>query len=147
LHQHGVRLAIDDFGTGYSSLGYLRNLPVDEVKVDKSFVKGMGDAATASPKDAAIVRSVTAMAHELSLEVVAEGVEHQHLWDTVVGLGCDVMQGYFISRPLLPADLERWIGEAPAQPSPRLPSKGTDAAMPALLHPGTCLVDFLNRLE
>jgi EAL domain-containing protein (putative c-di-GMP-specific phosphodiesterase class I) len=115
LHRLGVRLAIDDFGTGYSSLGYLRDLPVDEVKVDKSFVRGMSMdvASEESTRDAAIVRSVIAMAHELALDVVTEGVEHQHIWDTVSDLGCDVIQGYFVSRPLPASELERWLREAP----------------------------------
>lgn len=122
LHDLGLRLAIDDFGTGYSSLGYLRDLPVDEVKVDKSFVRGMGPTteAQASTKDAAIVRSVIAMAHELALDVVTEGVEHQHIWDTVADFGCDIIQGYYISRPLPPAELERWLRDAPPMAARRL---------------------------
>jgi diguanylate cyclase (GGDEF)-like protein len=111
LHDLGVRLSIDDFGTGYSSLGYLRDLPVDEVKVDKSFVRGMTARAEASAKDAAIVRSVIAMAHELSLEVVAEGVENRQLWDLLADMDCDIIQGYFVSRPLTARDLERWLDQ------------------------------------
>jgi EAL domain-containing protein (putative c-di-GMP-specific phosphodiesterase class I) len=102
----GVRTAIDDFGTGYSSLGYLKQLPVDEVKIDKSFVFGMDE----NPKDEAIVRSVVAMAHAMGLEVVAEGVENQASWSLLCALGCDVVQGYYVSRPLPASEFTRWIG-------------------------------------
>ncbi len=120
----GVHLAIDDFGTGYSSLGYLKRLPVDEVKIDKSFVLEM----TGNAKDAALVRSIVAMAHALDLSVVAEGVETREAWDLLRVLGCDVTQGYYLSRPIPVSELERWIAErsnpegsaARQQPSPRL---------------------------
>jgi len=107
----GVRMAIDDFGTGYSSLGYLKCLPVHEVKIDKSFVLNL-DAAT-NLKDKAIVRSVIAMAQALSLRVVAEGVERRAIWDALRALGCDVAQGYYLSRPLPPRELERWLRSSP----------------------------------
>ncbi len=107
LKELGVQVAIDDFGTGYSSLGYLKHLPVDEIKIDKSFVLGMEDGG----KDAAIVRSVVAMAHALGLSVVAEGVENQRVLIMLEALHCDVVQGYYISRALLAKDLERWIGD------------------------------------
>jgi len=97
----GVHLAIDDFGTGYSSLGYLRELPVDEVKIDQSFVRGMGEHA----KDAAIVHSVVALGHALGLTVVAEGVEDRATWDLLEALGCDVAQGYYLSRPVPASDV------------------------------------------
>ncbi len=120
----GVHLAIDDFGTGYSSLGYLKRLPVDEVKIDKSFVLEM----TGNAKDAALVRSIVAMAHALNLSVVAEGVETREAWDLLRVLGCDVTQGYYLSRPIPAPELERWIDErssregsaARQRPSPRL---------------------------
>ncbi|MCP8617887.1 two-component system response regulator [Salirhabdus salicampi] len=95
----GIRLSIDDFGTGYSSLAYLKNLPVDEIKVDKSFVIDM----TKDPNDAMIVRSVISLAHNLGISVVAEGVETEEIWDMLVSLYCDSVQGYYLSRPL-PAD-------------------------------------------
>ncbi len=110
LHDLGLRLAIDDFGTGYSSLGYLKELPVDEVKIDKSFVLGMG---AGDRKDEAIVRSVVAMAHSLGLQVVAEGVETQETLARLADMGCDVAQGYYLSRPLPIEALERWLGESP----------------------------------
>jgi EAL domain-containing protein (putative c-di-GMP-specific phosphodiesterase class I) len=101
----GLHTAIDDFGTGYSSLGYLKQLPVDEVKIDKSFVFGMDE----NPKDEAIVRSVVAMAHAMGLVVVAEGVENGEAWELLRGLGCDVVQGYYVSRPLPATELARWL--------------------------------------
>jgi len=109
----GVRLAIDDFGAGYSSLGYLRRLPVDEVKIDKSFVIGVGhNNRTAELKDTAIVRAVIALAHALGLEVVAEGVETEAAWAVLAALGCDMAQGYFLSRAVPAPELERCIAEA-----------------------------------
>ncbi len=99
----GVRLAIDDFGTGYSSLAYLSALPIHEVKIDKGFVRGMEESA----KDAAIVRSVIALAHALRLQVVAEGIESRVAWDLLDALGCDVAQGYYLSRPLPAAQWTR----------------------------------------
>ena len=91
----GVRLAIDDFGTGYSSLSYLKSLPVDIIKIDRSFVMGM----SANESDATIVRSTIELAHNLDLRVVAEGVEDAETLDLLAGYGCDFAQGYFISRP------------------------------------------------
>jgi len=103
----GVRIAIDDFGTGLSSLGHLKDLPIKEVKIDRSFVQGMG----ANMKDAAIVCSVIGMAHALGLQVVAEGVEDQASYELLTGVGCDTVQGYYVSRPLPAAELERWMGD------------------------------------
>jgi diguanylate cyclase (GGDEF)-like protein len=91
----GVRLAIDDFGTGYSSLSYLKSLPIDVIKIDRSFVMGMG----ANESDAAIVRSTIDLAHNLDLEVVAEGVEDEETLTELARHGCNFAQGYFISRP------------------------------------------------
>jgi diguanylate cyclase (GGDEF)-like protein len=91
----GVRLAIDDFGTGYSSLSYLKTLPVDLIKIDRSFVMGMA----ADESDAAIVQSTVELAHNLGLEVVAEGVEDAQTLAALARFGCDFAQGYFIARP------------------------------------------------
>ena len=101
----GVRLSIDDFGTGYSSLGYLKRLPVHEVKIDKAFVLAMGS----DPKDAAIVQAVIVLAHALDLEVVAEGVEDQTTWDLLASWGCDSAQGYYMSRPLPAGEIPSWL--------------------------------------
>jgi EAL domain-containing protein (putative c-di-GMP-specific phosphodiesterase class I) len=99
LRAMGVSVAIDDFGTGYSSLALLRELPVDTLKVDRSFVGGM----MASPGDEAIVRAVVTLARDLGLTVVAEGVETSESLDAVTALGCHLAQGFLISKPV-PAD-------------------------------------------
>ncbi|HEU5474755.1 MAG TPA: EAL domain-containing protein [Actinophytocola sp.] len=113
LHTLGVVLAVDDFGTGYSSLAYLRQLPVDEVKIDKSFVLGMGSDLG----DLAVVRSIVELGHSLGLTVVAEGVEEDIARDQLAAMGCDVAQGYLISRPLSERRLEAWLSArtTPAQ--------------------------------
>ncbi|MEA2167233.1 MAG: hypothetical protein QOF76_533, partial [Solirubrobacteraceae bacterium] len=109
LNDLGVTLAIDDFGTGYSSLAYLRALPVDEIKIDRSFVMEM--AGTDSGET--IVRSIIDLAHNLGLRAVAEGVEDQGLLTRLTELGCDVAQGYYISRPLPVARFEQWMASYP----------------------------------
>jgi EAL domain-containing protein (putative c-di-GMP-specific phosphodiesterase class I) len=105
LSELGCRVSIDDFGTGYSSLAYLKKLPVDELKIDKSFVLDLpgGNAETA------IVRSIIDMAHCLSLSVVAEGVETGEIWETLAVLKCDVGQGFLFARPLPAHELEAWL--------------------------------------
>jgi diguanylate cyclase (GGDEF)-like protein len=106
LREMGVRLAIDDFGTGYSSLSYLRHLPVDQLKIDKSFVIGLtrGD-------DEVIVRSTVDLAHNLGLTVVAEGVENEAVCDRLLALGCDAAQGVFISEPRSATAMRAWIAQ------------------------------------
>ncbi|MHB8453088.1 MAG: EAL domain-containing protein [Acidiferrobacterales bacterium] len=100
----GISLSVDDFGTGYSSLSYLHKLPVDSIKIDKSFVMPM-----LSDKDSAvIVRSTIALAHDLGLKVIAEGVENEASWLHLSELGCDVAQGYYIARPMPAAEFECW---------------------------------------
>ncbi len=103
----GFTLFIDDFGTGYSSLGYLKKLPVNAVKIDKSFVIDM----LANTDSAAIVRATVVLAHDLGLKVVAEGVENQATWDRLAALGCDVAQGYHISKPLPAGQFKEWLDE------------------------------------
>jgi EAL domain-containing protein (putative c-di-GMP-specific phosphodiesterase class I) len=103
----GVRLSIDDFGTGYSSLAYLKRLPVDEIKIDRSFVVNMEKDAD----DAAIVRSIIDLGRSLGLEVVAEGVETEGAWTTLDLHGCDLAQGYFLSPPLPAEELVRWLDQ------------------------------------
>ncbi|MDP8970803.1 MAG: EAL domain-containing protein, partial [Actinomycetota bacterium] len=100
----GVRIAVDDFGTGYASLLQLRRFPVHGLKMDRGFVAGM----TSDPEDAAIVAASVGLARALGLETVAEGVETRQQLDGLRGLGCQFAQGYLWSRPLPPADLERW---------------------------------------
>jgi EAL domain-containing protein (putative c-di-GMP-specific phosphodiesterase class I) len=105
LSEMGLLLALDDFGTGYSSLARLRDLPIDKVKIDKSFVTRMDE----NPDDALIVRSVIALAKSLGLRVVAEGVEREPVWRRLTDLGCDIAQGNYLSRPLEPAPLIAWV--------------------------------------
>ena len=101
----GVDLSLDDFGTGYSSLVHLKRLPVSEIKVDRSFVQRM----TTDADDAAIVRSIVDLAHSLGLRVVAEGVETVETWRALEALGCDLAQGYLISRPMPGDEVTRWL--------------------------------------
>lgn len=108
LDRMGVTLAIDDFGTGYSSLAYLKRLPVDKLKIDKSFVMDM----EMNENDAVIVRSTIDLAHNLGLKVTAEGVETQDAWDTLGILGCDCSQGYFMGKPMPAEKLEAWLRES-----------------------------------
>lgn len=108
LSDDGVRISIDDFGTGFSSLNYLRQLPVAELKIDRSFIKGMvGDGGA----DTAIVRSTSDMAHNLGLSVVAEGVEDQWTLDALTNFGCDQAQGYFIAKPMPAEAFASWLDE------------------------------------
>jgi diguanylate cyclase (GGDEF)-like protein len=104
----GLRLSVDDFGIGHSSLAYLRDLPVDELKIDRSFVMEM----ESSNPSAVIVRSTVELAHNLGLEVTAEGVESPGAYRALKALGCDLAQGYFISRPLSADDLASWLRES-----------------------------------
>jgi diguanylate cyclase (GGDEF)-like protein/PAS domain S-box-containing protein len=109
LHDMGARLAIDDFGTGYSSLVYLQRLPIDEVKIDRSFVTNLASA----PSDAVIARSTIDLAHNLGLTVVAEGAEDVVALDMLAEYGCDSAQGYFFSRPCPAEELTTWLTESP----------------------------------
>jgi EAL domain-containing protein (putative c-di-GMP-specific phosphodiesterase class I) len=105
LSAMGIRLSIDDFGTGYSSLSYLKRLPVDEIKIDRSFVMNMVE----DEDDATIVRSTIDLGRNLGLEVVAEGVESGPIWDRLSDLGCTVAQGYYLSRPVPAAEIVPWL--------------------------------------
>ena len=120
LSELGVRLAIDDFGSGHSSLGYLKRLPIDVLKIDRSFVMNMADEAD----DAVIVRSTIDLGHNLGLAVVAEGVENEEALARLAELGCDSVQGYFLSRPQ-PTDAIEWIVHRLAK---RLPPEDLAAA-------------------
>lgn len=102
----GVQIAIDDFGNGFSFLAYLKQLPIHTIKVDRSFVLGM----TPHSQHEAIVRSVIELSHGLGLVVVAEGVEDRRTLDRLAELSCDLGQGFFMSKPVSPADLEQWLG-------------------------------------
>ncbi len=123
LRALGVRLGIDDFGTGYSSLLYLRSFPVDLLKIDRVFVDGMCNGAD----DAAIVKGTIQLAHAMDLRVVAEGVETKDQLAQLHALGCDTGQGYFWSRPLAPAEFERWWRRAAAGADLKKTSPGRTA--------------------
>jgi diguanylate cyclase (GGDEF)-like protein len=101
----GVRISIDDFGTGYSSLAQLRGLPVDELKIDRSFVLGMLD----DPQDAAIVSATVELAHKFGIDAVVEGIENRPTWDAISTLGADAAQGNFIKIPLPAEEFEVWL--------------------------------------
>src|ERR1700693_264975 len=105
LNAMGLLASVDDFGSGYASLAYLAKLPVASVKIDKSFVMNM----LVNRKDDVIVRSIIDLGHNLGLKVVAEGVDNQQTYDRLVALGCDIGQGYFISRPVPAEALEEWL--------------------------------------
>ena len=105
LRDLGVSLSIDDFGTGYSSLSYLKRLEANELKIDRSFVFAM----TSNSNDAVIVRSTIELGHNLGLRMVAEGVENAETWTMLKALGCDVIQGYHLSRPLPADEIVTWI--------------------------------------
>lgn len=110
LSEQGFKLSIDDFGTGYSSLAYLKRLPVDELKIDKSFVMSM----QTDQDDAMIVRSTIDLAHNLGLTVVAEGVENAAILESLRALACDEAQGYHIARPMPVDDFLAWVARSPA---------------------------------
>jgi diguanylate cyclase (GGDEF)-like protein len=119
LHSLGCRLAIDDYGTGYSSLAYLRRLPLNELKIDKSFVQRMARDAS----DAVIVRSTIDLAHNIGLKVVAEGVEDEATLERLRAMGCDMVQGYFLSKPLTANDAAAWMKSSPWQRSTAEPTE------------------------
>ena len=112
LRELRVQLSVDDFGTGHSSLAYLEQLPVQEVKIDRGFVSRLGTDLA----DSAIVRATVALAHELGLRVVAEGVEGHQVMDRVRTLGCDVFQGYGVARPMPADQVTVWLDERLATP-------------------------------
>jgi len=123
LRDLGVGLSIDDFGTGYSSLSYLRKLPVDEIKIDRSFVMNMPQ----SENDQQIVRSTIDLACNLGLKVVAEGVETKEIWRDLANLGCDVAQGYYLTRPIPPQELVEWLNkpiDTPFEQAPGIAAAG-----------------------
>lgn len=113
LHEMGVRLSVDDFGTGYSSLSYLRRLPVQEVKIDQSFVQGMAT----DPGDLAIVRAVVDLSRHFGFSVVAEGVESETMLTRLEEIGCEIGQGFLFSRPLPFDRLEAWFAQQ-TEPEP-----------------------------
>lgn len=105
LQALGVRLTVDDYGTGFSSLAYLKNMPVNQIKIDRSFVGNMLEDGN----DAVIVRSTIDLAHNLGMKVVAEGVSSEEIWSQLEILGCDTAQGYFIAHPMSAENFQRWL--------------------------------------
>ncbi len=101
LKAHGVGFSLDDFGTGYSSLSYLKLLPLDQLKIDQTFVRDL----LTDPNDAVIARTIVALGHSLGLKVIAEGVETAAQRDLLAGLACDAYQGYYFGRPVAAAEL------------------------------------------
>jgi EAL domain-containing protein (putative c-di-GMP-specific phosphodiesterase class I) len=114
LRAMGVQVALDDFGTGYSSLSYVKRLPVTQLKIDKAFVQ---DAAV-DAQDAAILRSVIELSHQLGLAPIAEGVEDQATQEVLAALGCHELQGYHLCRPLPAPELLPWLSAAPQDTPP-----------------------------
>lgn len=109
LHAMGVQISIDDFGTGYSSLSYLKRFPINTLKIDQSFVQGITDDA----EDAAIATAIVMLGHSLKFKVIAEGVETAEQLALLRGIGCDEIQGYYLSRPLPRAEMEAFLRNAP----------------------------------
>jgi diguanylate cyclase len=110
----GVEVSIDDFGSGHTSLGYLSELPIHELKIDRSFISDM----LVNQAHAAIVRSIVDLGHNLHLRVVGEGVETQETWDILLATGCDAAQGYLLTRPMAAEQLVQWLATAPHLGSP-----------------------------
>jgi EAL domain-containing protein (putative c-di-GMP-specific phosphodiesterase class I) len=128
LRGAGIKFAIDDFGTGHSSLAQLHSLPVDEIKIDRSFVINL----ERSTNNQAIVRSTTELGHILGLRVVAEGIETPESWSSLLRLGCDLAQGYFISRPMPAADVPGWLSTQRANLSRALADAQQEGTIAAL---------------
>ena len=129
LRELGVRISIDDFGTGYSSLAYLKELPVDELKIDRSFV---ADLAT-NDRAERVVRSIIDLAHSLDLIVVAEGVEDLRTSQQLLRFGVDLLQGFQISRPVPAAEATQWLRDRPMLPAAAARSAGSDRTLHVLV--------------
>lgn len=124
LKKMGLQFAIDDFGVGYSSFSYLRQLPIDTIKIDRSFLKDV----SSNPDDAAIVSAIIAMSHGLNLEVIAEGVETEEHRQFLREQGCDLFQGFLLSRPMPPEDVEKFLQGHRIARNDSSSSTGCDAA-------------------
>lgn len=124
LHGMGYRFSIDDYGTGYSSLAYLKQMPLDELKIDKSFVKDI----LISESDAVIVKATINLAHNLGLQVTAEGVESEEIMDRLKQYGCDLAQGYYLSNPMSVTDFDQWRSD-PKRQATSQPLKSGQAAL------------------
>jgi len=111
LRRLGVTISLDDFGTGYSSMALLKQLPVTEIKIDRSFVSRL----THDDDDATIVGSIVDLAHGLGMRAVAEGVETREVWDLLDDLGCDAAQGWYVSHPMTGTSVSEWMLRHPSQ--------------------------------
>ena len=109
LRDLGLKISIDDFGTGYSSLSYLKQLPISEIKIDKSFVMDMDN----DENDAVIVQSTIDLAHNMGLQVVAEGVETDTALNHLKNHSCDLAQGFFMAKPMANKDFMEWLATSP----------------------------------
>ncbi|MDH4275079.1 MAG: EAL domain-containing protein [Gammaproteobacteria bacterium] len=105
----GVALSVDDFGTGFTSLSYLKDLPIDKVKIDRSFVTNIQH----NVRDAVLVRSIIDLAHNMGYMVVAEGVEDEKTWNLLEEMGCDIIQGFYVTRPMSASSFEEWLRRSP----------------------------------
>jgi predicted signal transduction protein with EAL and GGDEF domain len=130
LEALGVVLSVDDDGTGYSSLAHLQRLPVDELKIDRRFVRLLAERRT----DQVIVRSTVDLARNLGLLVVAEGVEDERAWQVLEDLSCDAVQGYHLARPMPPDAVPAWLGERERRPARTTAAVGV--TQPTLLREG-----------
>ena len=110
LRENGIAFALDDFGTGYSSLAYLKNLQVQSIKIDQSFVRDM----VTDQRDASIVKAAIELGHSFNLDIVAEGVESTAVNTLLTSLGCDHAQGFHLARPMTNADFLNWYDDRPA---------------------------------
>ncbi len=127
LSDVGIGLSIDDFGTGYSSLSYLKRLPIEEIKIDRSFVQQMHVDAN----DFMIVRATVDLGRNLGLRVVAEGVEDLPTFDRLAEFGCDEAQGYYIARPMPAIEFTRWLSVRNLEHEPPIGARSQEAAEPA----------------
>jgi PAS domain S-box-containing protein len=131
LNQMGTEISIDDFGTGYSSLAYLTTLPISELKIDRSFVRDLGD----TPQSGAIVSAIIALARALGLRVIAEGVETTTQMEVLYHLGCHICQGFLFARPMPASQLEKWLQDTQSgQTLPRIADMGAES--PSMLVSG-----------
>ncbi len=130
IHQMGFQFSIDDYGTGYSSLSYLKQMPLTELKIDRSFVTDIIN----DESDAVIVNATINLAHNLGLQVTAEGVESPEVMEVLDQYGCDIAQGFLIARPLQVDEFEEWqreyrasLAEAPQGGPEEIPHAATDS--------------------
>jgi diguanylate cyclase (GGDEF)-like protein/PAS domain S-box-containing protein len=140
LHSLGVKIDVDDFGTGYSSLSYLHSMPIDTLKIDRSFI-GLMERDMMS---CSIIQAIMALAHSLNLDVVAEGVENEHHLTSLRKMGCDFVQGYYLSRPLPPEQATQFISASAHQlPAAKNPSEDSPTPSPIVgtIKPGTTFKD------